>query len=227
MDIIHFKNTIEKQPVGKGILYINQYNRFWTWKISVEKRSAHHILDSKHVNDTCKKLLEILPRWQTYRGVKCDYLKELPLALSKISDAYNEIRHFSLLNFQQIPDEPLQIIWDSLGRVKENKGTKRAHLDYFIIAVCKPLMFIWGQTLAFDSINRLNIRKDKSLEVTETIHRASRWHCLNWKTIMGDFQRELLKTPEIIKYCQIHSNQVYGTDFFVPYGRYLDLYYYY
>ena len=227
MDITSFKNKIELIPNGRSISYIKQYNEFWVWKISVEQRSDSHILDARHVNDTCKKLVEILPRWQTYRGIKCDYEKELPLAIATISHAYNKIRQYSLLDFHQIPHESLRLIWDSLGLIKEKYGIQRPNLDYFIIAVCKPLMFIWGQTLAFDSINRINIRKDRSLEIAETPPKDSRWSYSQWETIMRDFQLELLKAPEIIDYCQSRSRQIFGTDFIVPYRRYLDLYYYY
>jgi len=227
MDLTSFKNKIELLPNGRSILYIKQYNEFWAWKINVEQQNDSHILDSKHINDTCEKLLDILPRWQTYRGVKCNFEKELPSALTTIVDAYNTIRQYSLLEFQQIPDEPLRLIWDTLGRIKEKHGISRTNSEYFIIAICKPLMFIWGQTLAFDSINRINIRKDRSLEITETPQRNSRWSYSQWKTIMQDFQTELLKAPEVIDYCQSRSHQIFGTDFDVPYGRYLDLYYYY
>ena len=227
MDITSFKNKNEIPPNGRSTSYINQYNEFWAWKIGVEQKSDNSILDTRHVNDTCERLLEILPRWQTYRGIRCDYEKELPLAMTTISHAYNKIRQYSLLEFNQIPDESLRLIWECLGLVKEKHRTKRPNLDYFVIAVCKPLMFIWGQTLAFDSINRINIRKDHSFETTETPLRSSRWSYSQWKTIMQDFQLELLKVPEVIDYCQSRSRQIFGTDFVVPYGRYLDLHYYY
>ncbi len=227
MDITIFEHKIEIPPDGRSTSYINQYNNFWAWKINVEQQNDSHILDSKHINDTCERLLGILPRWQTYRGVKCNFEKELPLALTTIADAYNMIRQYSLLEFQQIPDKPLRLIWDTLGRIKEKHGISRTNTECFIIAVCKPLMFIWGQTLAFDSINRINIRKDNTLMVTKTHLGTSRWPYLYWKNLMLDFQRELLKAPDIVNYCQKHSKQVFATNLIVPYGRYLDLYYYY
>jgi len=227
MDITSFKDKIEAPPNGRGASYINQYNEFWNWKISVEKQGDDHILDVMHVNDTCKKLLEILPRWQTYRGIKCDYEKELPLSMAAISHAYDKIRRYSLLEFDKIPDESLRLIWENLGLVKEIHRIKRPNSDYFIIAVCKPLMFIWGQTLAFDSINRINLLKDHSLGIAGAPNRHSRWSYSQWKTIMKDFQLELIKAPEIVDYCQLHSSRIFGTDLFVPYGRYIDLYYYY
>ena len=227
MDLISFRNKVELPSNKESIKYINQYTGFWTWKTSVERHSYSHILDKDHRDETCKRLLAILPGWQTYRGVKCNYEKELPMALGKISDAYNQIRRYSLLEFHQIPDELLRFIWSALGCVKEEFGNRRVDLDYFIIAVCKPMMFLWGQTLAFDSLNRVNIRKDISLQLTHTLQNMSRWTYSYWKAIMQDFQRELLRKPEIINYCQSNSHIVFGSNSIVPYGRYLDIYYYY
>jgi hypothetical protein len=229
MDIISFKNRMEHLPNGRGLSYVNQYNDFWTWKIGVEHQYRSHILDSRHVEETCTRLLKILPRWQTYRGVKCNLEKELPDALTTITVAYDLIRRYSLLEFHQIPDEPLRLIWDTLGNIKENNrpnATNETNTEHFVIAVSKPLMFMWGQTLAFDSINRINIRRDKSLLVAKDYLGANRWSYLNWKYMMLDFQGELLKHPEIIAYCEQHSLQVFSSGF-IPYGRYLDLYYYY
>lgn len=227
MDLTSFRNKVELLSNKASVTYINEYNDFWTWKISVERYRHGHILDTNNIDVTCKRLLAILPGWQTYRGVKCSYEKELPIALGGISDAYNQIRQYSLLEFHQIPDEPLRFIWDALGCVKEEFGIRRANLDYFIISVCKPLMFLWGQTLAFDSINRINIRKDSSLRITNTFPSTSRWTYSCWKAVMQDFQRELLKRPEIVNYCRSHSYLVFGANSIIPYGRYLDIYYYY
>lgn len=208
-------------------MYIRQYNGFWAWKISVEEGGHSHILDAAHRDEACRRLLVILPRWQTYRGVKCSYNTELPIALNKISDAYNHIRHYSLLDFHEIPDEFLKFIWDVLGRVKEEDAGRRDNQDYFVISVCKPLMFLWGQTLAFDSVNRENIRRDNSVQFTHSFSTASRWTHQLWKAVMQDFQRELSRRPELIYYCQSYSHSVFGSNSFVPYGRFLDIYYYY
>jgi len=131
------------------------------------------------------------------------------------------------LEFHRIPDDPLRLIWDTLGNVKEQIGFKRSDLKYFIIAVCKPLMFLWGQTLAFDSVNRRKIRKDNSLQLNNTLLATNRWTYSSWKIVMLDFQKVLLQKPEVIKYCQLHSFSVFGSNSIIPYGRYLDLFYYY
>jgi len=227
MDLVGFKYKVELSINKDSASYITQYNDFWKWKISVERHSKGHILDAEHMDYTRKRLMAILPGWQTYRGAKCSYEKELPIALGRIVDAYNEIKQYSLLEFHKVPDDLLRFVWDTLGRVKEDSGVSRTDLDYFVIAVCKPLMFLWGQTLAFDSINRININKDRSLQFTLQLLRRSRWTYSYWKSVMQDFQRELLQKPDIIDYCKSHSCRVFGSNSIIPYGRYLDLYYYY
>jgi hypothetical protein len=227
MDLVSLKCKVEFSINKDTAPYISQYNDFWRWKISVERDNEGHILDADHIDNTRDRLLAILPSWQTYRGVKCNYEKELPIALGRIADAYNEIKQYSLLEFHQVPEDLLRFIWDTLGRVKEKDGVGRTDLNYFIIAVCKPLMFVWGQTLAFDSINRMNINKDWSLQCINHIELRNRWTYSYWKSVMQDFQRELLQQPNIIDYCGSHSNVAFGSNSIIPYGRYLDIYYYY
>jgi len=227
MDLIHFRHKIEIPASEESINYINQYKTFWAWKIDVEQKSYSHILDSEHKEETSRRLLEILPSWQTYRGVQCSYRSVLPITLSEIAHAYNEIRQYSLLEFNEVPDEPLRLLWEAFGLLKEPSGRRRVNLDYFIISVCKPLMFLWGQTLAFDSRNRKNIRKDNSIQLRNYIPAASRWTYSNWKTVMQGLQRELLQKLDIIDFCQSHSYSIFGSNSIVPYGRFLDIYYYY
>ncbi len=226
-DIAVFRSKIESVSNPRIWMYLSQYNSFWTWKISVEAQSPHHILDDDHLKETSEKLLAVLPKWQTYRGVKSDYRRGLPLALSKISDAYNEIRQYSLLEFDRIPDDPLRFVWEILASVKEKQRTERSDSAHFVIAACKPLMFLWGQTLAFDSINRIRIGRDTSLQVTRKGLESNRWTYSRWKDLMQDFQRALQQRPDIINFCRSYSSQLFGSDIMVPYGRYLDLYYYY
>ena len=202
--------------------YREQYNSFWAWKVQVEQEPGSHILDSKHRAEACKKLLNILPGWQTWRGTTCDYAKQFPIALGNIANYYRQITQYSLLDFDKVPIVPLQEIWHELGRVKEPSGNRRTKGDYCIIAVCKPLMFLWGQTLPFDSRNRDNIRDDHSLSLTIPIPRTGRWIFSEWKTIMSDFQRELCRAAEIINGLQNMTSNTFNSTLAVPYGRYLD-----
>jgi hypothetical protein len=139
MNLDRFKKKMQSKDY---MTYRSQYNSFWQWKICVEESGKNNILDDRHRAATCRKLLDILPGWQTWRGAECDYESVFPVALSNIADCYDEIRQYSLLNFNEIPDKLLEEIWHELGRVKEEFGTRRIKGDYFIISVCKPLMFL-------------------------------------------------------------------------------------
>jgi len=203
----------------------SMYNSFWAWKLSIEANTHTHILDSKHLNDTCNCLLNILPKWQTYRGVKCDYKNVLPVSLKNIVKAYDEIRHYNLLEFDKIPQEPLQLIWHELGRVKEVGGKTRTNSDYYIIAVCKPLMFLWGQTPAFDSVN-LEKMRIPSLCPLPNIPNNTRWKFSDWYNALLELQSRLINDNKIVTYCDNKSLKVFKSIHVVPYGRYLDIYYY-
>jgi hypothetical protein len=223
MDLTSFKAKLQSKS---NMNYRSQYNSFWQWKVEVEKEPKSHILDDEHRADTCRKLLDILPGWQTWRGAKCDYQKVFPVALGNIASSYSQVRQYSLLDFDEIPTEPLEEIWHELGRVKEELGTRTARGDYFIIAICKPLMFLWGQTLAFDSRNRKGIRRDHSLSLTISIPRAVRWEFSKWKAIMSNFQSELCSKPAIISFLQQNAGKAFNSNLAIPYGRYLDIYYF-
>lgn len=209
-----------------NMTYRSQYNNFWQWKVAVEKNPGSHILDDSNRAQACKKLLDVLPSWQTWRGSPCNYEKAFPIALTNIADAYAQIRQYSLLNFNAVPTKPLQHIWSELGRVKEQSRRSRPQGDYFVIAVCKPLMFLWGQTLAFDSKNRTNIRKDASLSLTAPIPRRGRWEFSEWRATMSDFQRLLCGQSAIVTHIQQSAAVAFGSTLVIPYGRYLDIYYF-
>ena len=130
---------------------------FWKWKLEIET-DGKHILDDNFREKTFRKLSFILPRWQTYRPFSSSQcLRILKNSLERVSDAYSTIKGYSLLEFNEIPDEPLELIWHELGRTKEEHGNKNHGGWYYTVAVCKPLMLLWGQTLAYDSIVRENV----------------------------------------------------------------------
>jgi hypothetical protein len=212
MDLKSFKTKLESY----GMKY-SEYNGFWRWKIGIEANGKGHILDNNHRGDTSRKLLDILPGWQTYRGVKCDYETWLPVSLNNIANAYDQIRNYSLLDFDKIPDESLKLIWHELGRVKTESGNRRGEGDYFVISVCKPLMFMWGQTPAFDSKNRDNMY---------LFPLGNLWYFRWWKEALEDFQKELLRHTDVINYCREKATEIYNSEYVIPYGRFLDIYYY-
>jgi len=214
MALKSFKTKLESSGMVNDI----GYNVFWRWKIGVEANGKEHILDANHLADTSRKLLNILPGWQTYRGVECDYATWLPVSLNNIAGAYDQIRNYSLLDFDKIPDKPLKLIWHELGRVKTGSGKRTEEGDYLVISVCKPLMFIWGQTLPFDSRNRKNI--------VYLFPLGALWDFTWWKEALEDLQKELLKHKGIIAYCRKKAIEIYKSDYVIPYGRFLDIYYF-
>lgn len=113
-----------------------------------------HILDSEHLDETCNRLSRTLKVWQWHRPERFSGLaQKLKNALERMCDAYNQIRGCSLLEFNEIPREPLEQVWHELGSVKTDGG-KNPGGYYLVMATTKPLMFLWGQTLAFDSVVR-------------------------------------------------------------------------
>jgi hypothetical protein len=137
--------------------YFKNFDHIWKWKLRRENEDTS-ILHKYHIDEAHERLSVILPRWQTYRnGENSRPLKTLKESLKNISEAYEIIRQFSLLDFEDIPKDSLEKIWHELGRVKEFEGRKNQGAYYYAIAVCKPLLLIWGQTLAFDSKVRKNL----------------------------------------------------------------------
>lgn len=144
----------------------------------------------------------------------------LEISLGRISEAYNQIRSYSLLEFNEVPQEPLELIWHELGRVKEKDGVIEPKGDYYIVPISKPLMFLWGQTLVFDS--KVRVRVPRSFKVPRY---DTRWHFKEWSRIMAKFQEDLREQPETVDIFKQVSREKYGSDSTVPYGQFLDLYY--
>lgn len=204
--------------------YMYDFDEFWKWKLKIENEDEH-ILDNKHLKVTYEKLIRILGGWQYFRSGKGYHVSPsvtLRDSLEKLSDVYNQIRIYTLLEFSDIPTKPLELIWHELGCVKEFDGNKRLDGCYNAIAVCKPLMLLWGQTLAFDSQVRRNISP-----IGKAPKYGTRWKFETWRRVMKSFQEEELKqNSEIVEIFKKESRDRYGNDSFVPYGRFLDIYYF-
>ena len=199
--------------------YMQDFNEFWRYKLAVESGRGH-ILDEDHVRRTYYLLADVLAKWRAFRPRplnKCLYLLEK--ALINISGAYDEIRKYDLLHFRDVPIEPLELIWHELGMVK-NLGARSPHGRYFIISVCKPLMLLWGQTPAFDARVRENL--PPRYHVSKTNRRWSFWE---WRSVMMRIQRDLALSPGFLRTAREEAKRMYGADFTVPYGRFLDIYF--
>ena len=201
--------------------YMANFDYVWKWKIRVESESSAQILDEDHIKEAYARLSRILPKWQTYRnGDNSEPLETLKQSLDEISEAYNQLRNYTLLDFESIPHETLETIWHELGRAKERDGKRNDNGHYYIIAVTKPLMLIWGQTLAFDSHVRKHLPKDYRIPKY-----SSKWKLDEWTNTMKQLSRDLKTDQRIVEWMKKESKTRYEQDVIVPYGRFLDIYY--
>ena len=221
VDIERFRAQFESFPSR----YMREFDEFWKWKLRVEDRHRH-ILQDVYREETGDRLCRVLRGWQTYRpyGLCEETFRD---SLERMSDAYDGVRDYSLLELDRIPNEPLRLIWHELGRVKEEHGNKNDLGNYSVVAVCKPLMFVWGQTLAFDSRTRSHIPSEYCAPVEHCGPKhASRWPFVAWRSVMTGFQKDLSEDSKAVAYFRGLSSRKYGTCSVVPYGRFLDIYYF-
>lgn len=212
---------IERINKYSDYFYDKEFNGFWNWKVAIENNNGH-IFDDSFRKETHNRISRILPGWQTYRpsdSEKC--LAILEDAMPKLSDAYSEIKNYTLLEFSEIPEDSLKVIWDELGRCKEDNGRINTNGYYYVVAITKPLMFFWGQTLSFDNLVRDTISKFFNVNGIND----NKWNFDKWKRIMENFQVLLNSHPEIIDSIKEFSEDKYGSNSQVPYGRFLDMYY--
>jgi len=202
--------------------YKDNFDYVWKRKIQIESESKSSLLDNKHIDETYRRLCSILPKWQTYRpmdNTRC--LATLKTSLDKIALSYNQLSKYSLLDFENIPPETLEPIWHELGRTKEKGGELNDYGLYSIISVCKPLLLMWGQTLAFDSKVRKNLPKKYPIDKY-----SGNWNMIEWKSAMTLLSRELKEDKKAIEFMKKTTDEWYGKDTPVPYGRFLDIYYF-
>jgi len=216
--INNFKEAYRNFPQN----YQNDFDDFWLWRNKIETKTEH-ILDRDHLDGTFNRLSPILKKWQYNRGPKCDEkpLDNLKLALNNISEEYAKIRNLSLLDISQFELELFQKIWNEIGDVKIIKKEEPDE-NPLVISICKPLMLIWGQTLAFDT----KVRKNFSYEYEKSFLNKYRWSSNEWLYslyLSNSLLKENKKFTEYLRTCSIKK---YGKDCPVPYGRFLDIYYF-
>jgi len=204
----------------------DDFGDFFSWKLQVESGKGH-ILDANHAEEAYEKLCRILPSWQTYRPKSSEIcLGFLRNSLRRISGAYDQIRKYSLLEFSVIPDQPLELIWHELGRAKEDEATKDDYGSYSIVAISKPLMLMWGQTPALDSEVRRNLLKDLAIYPKYRFSYGT-WTYEDWKTIMDKFQENLQEKAAVVDYFKRETLRIFGSNLIIPFGRFLDILYYF
>lgn len=219
-DLREFENRlyINRHLVTKP--YTDSFDDFWKWKCKHETKTEHeHILDDNHRADTYNMLCDMAGKWQVYRPQKSGWREGLKISLEKIAKAYDQIRGHSLLEIDKIPQEPLKSIWHELGRIKSDNSDG---CYYYTVAITKPLMFLWGQTLAFDS----NVKKTMSdIKIPKGKIKATTWNFETWTTSLKRFSNILKQDPEVVKFIGEKSAELYGPGCVIPYGRFLDIYY--
>lgn len=217
-NLARFQKRIDSFPEE----YKYNYDEFWEWKVEVESPNGCSILDYKHKVETYHKLCEVLPKWQTYRPLdNTPCLRTLKASLNNIAKVYDRLRKYTLLDFEQIPRQLLSPVWQELGRAKEEKGQTNDYGSYAIIAACKPLLFLWGQTLAFDSRVRGNLPERYEIDKN-----SRSWDVDEWMRIMKLISEDLKRDKKAIKFIEEKSAEWYGKEAIVPYGRLLDIYYF-
>lgn len=198
--------------------YPHCFGEFWKWKLRTENECLH-ILDDKHIEETYNRLSKTLKIWQWHRPNSFSELAgRLEESLKRIGNAYNEIRRYSLLEFDEIPYEPLEMVWHELGLIKTFEKNTTGY--YLAMATTKLLMFLWGQTLAFDSVVRKRMPRFHIFCIT-----GNYWTFEKWKKVMVRFQKSLKQQPEAVDLFKKISSEEYGTASIVPYGEFIDLYY--
>ncbi|MGD6851519.1 MAG: hypothetical protein ACQCN6_05605 [Candidatus Bathyarchaeia archaeon] len=202
--------------------YMDNFNYVWRRKVKVETQQGASLLNAKFIEETHRRLSLILPRWQTYRpfdNTPC--LAILKDSLSKIVTAYDQLNKYSLLDFEDAPAEILETLWHQLGRAKETNGQTNTYGSYSVISVCKPLLLLWGQTLAFDA----NVRKHLPYKYHIDTY-SGNWTLEEWTRVLTLISRDLRQDKKAIEFINNKSIEWYGIEAPVPYGRFLDIYYF-
>lgn len=122
------------------------------------------------------------------------------------------------MEFDKAPVKDLERIWDALGSAKP-KGSYGQYGE-LVMTITKPLMFLWGQTPAFDSVVR-----DEMPSFNLTGFKNTRWEFSLWIDVMTKLQTYLNSNPELVSSFRRISAEKYGTKAMIPYGQFLDLCY--
>lgn len=197
------------------------FGGFWKWKLATENESAQ-ILDEKNLNITYDKLSKTLRKWKWARSNRPSNFDELApkllCSLKSMRNSYNELRKYSLLEIEEISEALLKNVWDEIGCVKSLEKNRPGY--YLVMGATKPLMFLWGQTPAFDSVVRKEMPKFGITGLT-----CDHWNFEMWKKVLASFKDELEQQHGLIEFLKQMSKDEYNTDRIVPYGQFIDLYY--
>jgi hypothetical protein len=138
--------------------------------------------------------------------------------MQNIAESYDKIRNFSLTEFDRTPVRELEKIWAELGSIKPQGDY--GQYGELVMTITKPLMFLWGQTPAFDSV----VREEMPLFNVRGF-RNTRWEFSSWIDALKRLQNYLNNNTAVSTCFRKICTEKYGTDALVPYGQFFDLYY--
>jgi len=194
------------------------FHEFWSYKLRVEKQNGH-LLDNKNINETLARLGPILKIWKWHRPYEFeDCFEPFKKSVRSISDSYAKIRNFSLMEFDKAPVKDLERIWNAFGSVKPEGSYGQC--GELVMTITKPLMFLCGQTPAFDSVVR-----EKMPSFNLAGFKNTRWEFSLWINVMTKLRTYLNSNAELVSSFRRISTEKYGTEAMIPYGQFLDLCY--
>lgn len=198
--------------------YNRVFDDFWRYKSAVEGQGGA-LLDGSHFARTAERLMEALRSFQAYRPVPyVEWSRRFTPALMRARGALTEIQSYSLLELDRVDKDCLKTIWAELGRVKD---VSHSLLGWtYVVGIGKPLMFLWGQSPRFDSKNRVEMGSELSMALLSNYCGFEEWYSLF--CLIGS---RLAVSPECIGIMKRVSAKRYGGFARVPYGRFVDMYY--
>ena len=199
--------------------YPYTFKRFWSYKLKIENKDSH-ILDRENRTKTAIQLGHILKLWKWHEPYEFDpCFKKMEKSLETISDSYDRIRNFNLTEFNMIPENDLRRIWNEFSKIK-NENNKSNFIGEIVETITKPLMLLWGQTPAFDSVVRTKMILSNCPGFSNP-----RWEFRLWLRVMNELQKILNDNSELVDTFRKKSQEKYGIATIVPYGQFFDLYY--
>ena len=208
---------------------------FWKRKIKVETHSES-ILDESNIDLTTKRLIGMAKSWKLYRGTKMVNIEnKLGTTLWEIVDDYHSIRSKTLLdivvdNISEDLKKHLNHIWEKLASVKDEGNSGEGFL---IMAPTKFLMFLWGQTPAFDEYLRMSYAKKEWNKISSNRQddhpwaQKNRWTFKEWIKALNSIGEEIRKNDMLKAKLQELNKKYFENETdnrIIPYGFFIDAY---
>lgn len=218
------------KPGSKVNTDASRFIKFWKNKINLENGGSC-LLDQKQIENTSKELLEMAKKWRLYRPEKTDEInRRLCITLPKIRAEYEKIRKFNVLDIEteDFQIDTLKVVWTKLALIKDGNEEKKSRGEYLIMPPTKFLMFLWGQTPAFDEFLRGKDNRQKAENFKIHIYSNNYWSFDNWFDTLKLISKALngndifRKTIENLN--EKYFNGVLGSSY-VPYGFFIDAYF--